>query len=807
MKCLSFHLVAALAATAVASPFTHTKVAVDTAGPDKSPVSQIKARQNDTATPCSVVSSLVNAQSTSTPTIPAGLAHDCLMSVPINKTAAIELIDTMKPYLVWQSTQAYLKDPPAEYAEKVQPAVDLTQGMDDLAAKVNADGFAGEYEFGWALYTLIQSAHDGHLVYVPDSVGAIFTWGRPVSIVSISEDGQKLPAPFVYQDILASSFSNSTFTPSAILKINDEDATTYLEDLSQHGSLQDRDALYNNVMYELAQIQLGSTGASTGMFSGGGRGRWVYPGPTTKLDFANGTTTTFENFARALVSFRGVENGTALGDRYFQYGSTASASTMAMTNDAKDKSRIQAADTNIKGANINIDTPKDSESVDSMDVHMAAAQATATTSSGVTRQTPAPGYPSPVIYQRNNLIAGYYLEGEEYSDVAVLTIPSFVSSSFAEIEFQRIGTQFLLQAKADGKTKLMIDLSANGGGTILQGYDLFKQLFPSLLPYGGTRFRAHETLDLIGQKFSYLADGFPRDPEIVQDNYTMADIVSSVFNYRTDATEDYEPFTSWAEKYGPHENHGDNFTSTIRWNMSDPLNILNSGGIEISGYGNRSNFTEQPFESANIVILYDGYCASTCAIFSELMRQQGNVSTIALGGRPQYGAIQAVGGVKGFNNFNWAAIQQWVYEAYENANPEEQAKYNESYHTNYDSYVPFNRAATDPNVNVRDGLRQGDETGTPLQFTYEPADCRIFYTAEMTLDATAIWKAASDSKWGDVSRCVADAPSYSQKRGDHLTTRAMVPRMAKRDTSLEESLKIFTDVTAVRFDGDAFMAP
>lgn len=801
MKFPSLLLVAlTLAASAVASPLTTTS---HVACPDVTPAPSIEARQNVTGpSPCSIVSSIVNNdQSTATPTVPARLAYDCIMSAPLNKTAAIELIEAMKPYIVWQSTQAYLKDPPAEYAEKVQPAVDIYAGLDDIANKVNSDAFIGEYEFGWALYTLIQSAHDGHLVYVPDSIGAIFTWGRPISLVSISEDGQKLPAPFVYEDILAASFPNSTYTPSAILKIDDQDAATYLQELSQHGSLQDRDALYNNVMYELAQIQLGTTGASTGMFSGGGRGRFVYPGPETKLEFANGTTKTFENFARVLVSFRGIENGTALGDNYFLYDSgTASASAQAMAQDAKDKSRIQAF------ANMNIDAPKESEPDNDLDFNMAVAAAEASsTSSRVARPTAAPGYPEPVIYQRNNLIAGYYLEGEEFSDVAVLVVPSFVSSAYAEIEFQRIGTQFIQQAKADGKTKMIIDLSANGGGTILQGYDLFKQFFPSILPYGGTRLRAHEALDLIGQKFSYLSDGFPRDPEIVQNNYTMADIVSSVFNYRTDVDEKYENFESWPDKFGPVENHGDNFTSVIRWNMSDPLNILNSGGIEITGYGNRSNFTEQPFESANIVLLYDGYCASTCAIFSEFMRQQGNVSAIALGGRPQYGEQQAVGGVKGFNNFNWAAIQQWVYEAYENANSEEQAQYNASYQANYASYVPFNRAAIDPNINVRDGLREGDATGTPLQFTYEPADCRIFYTAEMTVDVTAVWKAAAQSKWGEASHCVTGTPGY--KRGDHLTRRAKVPRKVKRDTSFEESLRLFTDITAIRFDGDAFMMP
>jgi len=82
----------------------------------------------------------------------------------------------------------------------------------------------------------------------------------------------------------------------------------------------------------------------------------------------------------------------------------------------------------------------------------------------------------------------------------VLSVPSFVSVSGAQIEFQQVAKDFLAQAKAAGKTKLIIDVSANGGGTILQGYDLFKQLFPAIEPYAAAdRFRASESVKLIGE--------------------------------------------------------------------------------------------------------------------------------------------------------------------------------------------------------------------------------------------------------------------------------------------------------------------
>jgi hypothetical protein len=92
----------------------------------------------------------------------------------------------------------------------------------------------------------------------------------------VSSDGEELPEPYVYADVLAESFGNATFTSSPISKINGENATDFLENWAQYGSLQDRDALYNNVFYELATVSLGPVGSGIGTFAGSGRGRWVY---------------------------------------------------------------------------------------------------------------------------------------------------------------------------------------------------------------------------------------------------------------------------------------------------------------------------------------------------------------------------------------------------------------------------------------------------------------------------------------------------------------------------------------------------
>lgn len=40
---------------------------------------------------------------TATPTVPAQLAHDCLNSVPLGKESALEFVETIEPYLEFQT--------------------------------------------------------------------------------------------------------------------------------------------------------------------------------------------------------------------------------------------------------------------------------------------------------------------------------------------------------------------------------------------------------------------------------------------------------------------------------------------------------------------------------------------------------------------------------------------------------------------------------------------------------------------------------------------------------------------------------
>ncbi|KAF2746793.1 peptidase S41 family protein [Sporormia fimetaria CBS 119925] len=723
-------------------------------------------RQANETNPCAEISEIyMNSWDLKAP---ARLAFECIMSVPLNVTSAQQLLDSLPPFIQWQSTLDSLKNPPEEYATRVQPPVDIMGGLKQIESGLYSGKYSTEYEFGWDLYTLIQSAHDGHFNYVLDAVGYIFTWGRPVPLVSVSEDGSKLPAIFAYQDVLGAHFKNISYTPSPVVQIDGMDATEWAERWSLFGQLQDRDALYNYMFYSLPQVSLGGSGAGTGFFTGGGRGRFVYPGETTTLTFANGTTYTMENYARFMVPFRNITSTQDLIRRYIYYGNEAVVQTR-MKSDRED---------------------------------------TASPAMGAT----APGYPNPVVPGPDNIINGFFLEEPGYEDVAVLQVPTFVGSSAYGELFQETTRKFLALAKQAGKTKLIIDVQANGGGIILEGYDLFKQLFPDIQPDALNRFRAIEAVDFIGQAFSQYGSKYPH---VATSNFTLAYFLTSYFNYQFDMTADSKSFESWEQKFGPVQGHEGMYTTPHQWNLSDVNIQYQSGGINITGYGPLANVSrERPFEPENIVLLTDGYCASTCTIFAELLTKQAGVKTIALGGRANTDPMQALGGTKGTNNYAFTYIQGLAEDAIGLADGELKKRLNNSIlRTNYvENRVHNYRAAVNSAVNTRDGIQYEDDSGIALQFIYEEADCRLYYTPEMTIDASAVWRAVYDAQWTDGSKCITGGSGYGRKRATTPKTKELKARRLQVGTqaaqrayeALEKTFELETDC---KWEADGFMQP
>jgi hypothetical protein len=159
------------------------------------------------------------------------------------------------------------------------------------------------------------------------------------------------------------------------------------------------------------------------------------------------------------------------------------------------------------------------------------------------------------------------------------------------------------------------------------------------------------------------------------------------------------------------------------------------------------------------------------------MREQGKVQTIAVGGRPLNAPMQGVGGSKGSQKLDLDALYNFaertikVAEALDGAAVAKHLNESTAVGRIYNAEQIYKRT-TIPNegssivgaINSLNNLRQGDLTETPLEFLYEAADCRLFYTTATYLDPVNFWKMAIDAKWG-TGKCVQGSTGHKTAIG------------------------------------------
>lgn len=181
------------------------------------------------------------------------------------------------------------------------------------------------------------------------------------------------------------------------------------------------------------------------------------------------------------------------------------------------------------------------------------------------------------------MASGYYVEGQNYSDVAVLVVPSFMPETTKEgtldkgfLNVQSTVRNFLADAKKQNKNKLVIDLRKNGGGFIDLGFELFKQLFPTVEPYAASRYRAHDAFHFYSAAQEDLAaNGTARDGKANVTDIDDADNgLQSPYFWKNVLDENRVPYKTYKDYYGPETIHGDTFTSVRRQNVSCPYDYL-----------------------------------------------------------------------------------------------------------------------------------------------------------------------------------------------------------------------------------------
>jgi len=182
---------------------------------------------------------------------------------------------------------------------------------------------------------------------------------------------------------------------------------------------------------------------------------------------------------------------------------------------------------------------------------------------------------------------------------------------------------FIRMSKAAGKTKLIFDMRGNGGGNAILGYDTFKHVFPQAdqEPFGGTRYRAHEALDIAGQ----MTRDFDNNKTYAQGNQTafvqafndisQQDIFLYTvgFNFEHQLDAENQRINSWEQMFGPEQVNGDSFSTTLRYNFTDEASYTYPG-FSVIGFRENANETQtpQPFKAQDMVMVRTARSSRFC---------------------------------------------------------------------------------------------------------------------------------------------------------------------------------------------------
>jgi hypothetical protein len=194
-----------------------------------------------------------------------------------------------------------------------------------------------------------------------------------------------------------------------------------------------------------------------------------------------------------------------------------------------------------------------------------------------------PGLPETQWHNSANSIAGYFSNLTGLEDTGIIFLPTFSSNPQ---EAAQVAIEFLHNATIAGKKNILIDVSANPGGYLSIGLDLFRIFFPEAVPYTATRYRAHDAA-------KYLTKAFSRST--TQDS-------SNIFAYKEMVAPDQKTgFSSWEDLYGPHEIFGSSSSSLLaNFNYTS----TSSQTYPINGYGTIPlNPEKSLFPADNIAIV------------------------------------------------------------------------------------------------------------------------------------------------------------------------------------------------------------
>ena len=680
---------------------------------------------------------------------------------PFYQDLATSYLKELNKMMQFQSTLETLKDPPPSDTSN---KVDLLGELESIQAKVDAGTYTSHYVFETDVRRLLQVAHDGHLVITPCTTRIFNFHKRPYQLFSTSQNGIDLPQLYLAV--------NNTPVGSPVTTIDGQNSIDYLNSVSGAAGYQDPDARYNDLFPSFGQR------AQEGAEDLGGRftiGDFVWPGNiVTTIGFENASVVEVPTIVSVTLN-----NPSSItdGDSLFK--------SFCIPSPTEDQDASTFSPTETETATDVGPPPTEPEATFSSLVKRQSS-ATPTSSASPDPTNTAPtfpkgplGYPVPESTDGFGNFAGYYLN----SETAVLSLPRFEIKPEAREEeltpkVQDLQAEFITSARTSGRTKLMIDLTRNGGGTVALGYNLFRLLFPTELPYSASRFRRNPAIDVLTEFVGAV------------DKTTLESNIKSFS--RLSVTPQLAVRPDQITSVGSAQDLlGDNIVqlNTLLSSLFALYNYTLISELQVTqpirGYGPiQLASTSPPFAPEDILIITDGTCTSTCTTFVNLMTNAGNVRSIAFGGRAQNGPMQVMGGVRGLQAIRINALAEWFDSVEKNLQlgptklTEEQMKIWNETRPQPTSKWPVK--VTTIGVNFRNAYQKGDDE-LPQQFMYQADDCRLFYTTENILQPETQWRDAKKAIWGG-GKCVPDSEGaegsreWRETHGNNLTNSTSTPK-------------------------------
>jgi hypothetical protein len=411
------------------------------------------------------------------------------------------------------------------------------------------------------------------------------------------------------------------------------------------------------------------------------------------------------------------------------------------------------------------------------------------------------------------LLLGYFPTDKNLADTAVLAVPTFETSgdglpSNQIKNFALEAQNFVDRAIAAGKSKIIIDVTGNGGGIIDSGFGLLSVFFPNMTIFSATRFRSVPATQFIVETATRTTD-----PEAIGffDGFVVPKLVkpdqkstfSNVGDFLGPFYETDVPSTALVA--------GNNFIDTD--STTAPINIFGKGG--------QLNGTAPPFKPENIVIvssycsfsefspptntsrqLTDGICASTCTIFINHMSPYG-VRVVASGGRARPGPMQAIGGVKGSQTLTFDTISNYYEGAnqlVQNATKAKKPLFTDKEYAVFKDAIPitldeFPIRLTTGQINFRNAFAPFNDE-LPTHYIYQPADFRLFYTPQALSLPETLWVNTANAVWGNGGSAFSVAPHKPILTVNNSTSSATAPPPASTSAPPPASTKKKTQSSA-----------